>query len=519
MKQMKNKIWIACIFLLASSCFEDQGNYIYSEINEVIISGIEELYEVEMSADTLIISPKLTTGPTSEYEYLWITIPISEAKDKFAPMEDVDTIGREKDLKLFLLDIFPGDFKVNYKVTDKNTGVVSQFNFKITIFSAFNRGWYILKENNNRVDMDFVMFDGRRVDNVLKTQNGYDLEGEAKSVSFLEKGFNVNISEGEKPEDNIKTLVVCTGKDMKYIRYNNMKYYMGYEEAFFVKPEEKNPVLYVSATSGIQVLNAGKIHTMRAPNASSHDGFLSETVLGPQGSDYQMAGFLADGVMGAMYFDEISSSFVWVRSGNSEMTTYSKLANPKANGVFYPSGNLNCDLLYMGCKKALVESTVAVLKEKTLEGKVKVALTNPLIMLTYFSPFTKVIDIPEHMKMSHGTCFSQHRVYWHLYYAVDQNKWMNFDIENETEMLMHSFPEGETITYITHAGLYIREGYNVDKILVATEKDNQYKVYFFKLESGVPVLLEDETLHGEGKVGDIFYAFPINMTGAEMPDF
>ena len=51
---------VFCILLIA--CFEDKGNYDYTELNVPVIEGIhtQEWYEKFANVDTLRINPKIT---------------------------------------------------------------------------------------------------------------------------------------------------------------------------------------------------------------------------------------------------------------------------------------------------------------------------------------------------------------------------------------------------------------------------------------------------------------------------
>ncbi|MDD4618954.1 MAG: hypothetical protein PHO51_07355, partial [Bacteroidales bacterium] len=62
---MKKKIdlLIASVFvvlMLTVSCISDLGNYTYSDINEIKISGINDEYNVNMGIENLKISPQIT---------------------------------------------------------------------------------------------------------------------------------------------------------------------------------------------------------------------------------------------------------------------------------------------------------------------------------------------------------------------------------------------------------------------------------------------------------------------------
>ena len=43
------------------SCVEDEGNYSYTELNEITIEGLEESYNVLQKLDTIKIQPKITS--------------------------------------------------------------------------------------------------------------------------------------------------------------------------------------------------------------------------------------------------------------------------------------------------------------------------------------------------------------------------------------------------------------------------------------------------------------------------
>lgn len=72
-----NNILLNILFLAAflsfASCYDDKGNYSYSEINQVTISFDEEIYEVGRYME-LEITPNVTFSMNSdhEYEYLWV---------------------------------------------------------------------------------------------------------------------------------------------------------------------------------------------------------------------------------------------------------------------------------------------------------------------------------------------------------------------------------------------------------------------------------------------------------------
>lgn len=69
------KIYILPLLALGlASCVEDEGNYNYTDLNEVTIGGVEESYSVMSRVGRLQINPELTAtldNNPDDYEYHW----------------------------------------------------------------------------------------------------------------------------------------------------------------------------------------------------------------------------------------------------------------------------------------------------------------------------------------------------------------------------------------------------------------------------------------------------------------
>lgn len=53
---MKNLIYIIGMLFLAAACYDDKGNYDYSEINEISVE-LPESYGLRLTDTTLVIRP------------------------------------------------------------------------------------------------------------------------------------------------------------------------------------------------------------------------------------------------------------------------------------------------------------------------------------------------------------------------------------------------------------------------------------------------------------------------------
>lgn len=56
---MKNLIYIIGMLFLAAACYDDKGNYDYSEINEISVE-LPESYGLRLTDTTLVIRPVIS---------------------------------------------------------------------------------------------------------------------------------------------------------------------------------------------------------------------------------------------------------------------------------------------------------------------------------------------------------------------------------------------------------------------------------------------------------------------------
>ncbi len=99
---MKRYLLMALAIVSAASCSRDLGNYDYRNLDEPVISGIEENIE-RLTQEQLAISPVITGGLSEDsYDYEWKTI------DKNGESEGI-IIGQEKNLDYKVI-LSPGEY-------------------------------------------------------------------------------------------------------------------------------------------------------------------------------------------------------------------------------------------------------------------------------------------------------------------------------------------------------------------------------------------------------------------------
>lgn len=127
--------------IVFNSCTKDLGNYEYTDVNILSISGIQSSYSVRTNVDTLRINPVLKAtmdeGDTTRYEYLWILQNIDKLND---------TISTSRNL-VFPVFLAPINHMLLYRVLDKKTGIVSAASSSIAVGTPFSRGLLIMGED------------------------------------------------------------------------------------------------------------------------------------------------------------------------------------------------------------------------------------------------------------------------------------------------------------------------------------------------------------------------------------
>lgn len=146
-------IILVVISLIFLSCYEDKGNYIYKEINEIKIEGLKSEVKYRM-IDSLNINPiiKSSMSDNQSYTYEWTATKL-DGKLGFESKPIV--IGQEKNLKYFV-DLPIGKYFIALNVKDNANGLIWSNRINLTVSSSTYRGWMILSDNEGKVKLDMI---------------------------------------------------------------------------------------------------------------------------------------------------------------------------------------------------------------------------------------------------------------------------------------------------------------------------------------------------------------------------
>lgn len=150
MKQTKLYSLIAALFLLASSCYKDKGNYTYDELHKVKILFEHGGFISPRTNDTLHIRPRLI--------YLGDTVMAASVKESFSftwycNNEEIST---EADLDYPVRELTGLRPYVKLKVVNKADQSTFLEGFTVDAIPVYLTGWVVLSKKNNRGILSFI---------------------------------------------------------------------------------------------------------------------------------------------------------------------------------------------------------------------------------------------------------------------------------------------------------------------------------------------------------------------------
>lgn len=139
-------IWLGIILLSVVSCYDDEGNYDYHDINEITFGDVNTTYNVLLNIDTLKIDAlvEMSTGDktdASRFQCAWIISPINTSNQK-------DTISTERVLNYFI-SLAPNTYDLYLKIWDKKTDVHWKKKFTVIVGTPYSRGIMLIGEDVN----------------------------------------------------------------------------------------------------------------------------------------------------------------------------------------------------------------------------------------------------------------------------------------------------------------------------------------------------------------------------------
>lgn len=472
--------------LLAAACNKDNSTGASKAIPAVNVSGLKDTFNVFTHKDFLQVTPVVEHA--SDFDYYWTLFSAN-----FTPGQGLvkaDTLARTKDLNYEVLQD-PGPYMLVFNVKDKNTGVTKFFNMTVNITTLTMNGWYLVKDNGGKTDMDFIHSTGR-IDNWIANFNGgKSLDGNAVKAVFS-PGFKIS------PASPVlfNTLMVVSSNDAAVYRVDNGSMVMNYDNMFFTKPAVRKPqaVFQPIATQNLGFINDGKAYNLVKGTLFSNLPVNYNNVV-----YNNLSPITASVAMDLGWNQTTKSIFCYSGSYFTELKA--------ANGGNRLQ-NMNADLQWLAGYTGN-RSVALMLFRNPLDTGYLFKLDAHYGPLSGSGTMILATDTlkPQHSLMSASVIGGNYDIDL-LYYAVGDKIYMT-DVASLQENLQFALPAGETVTCIQHIKypqpLTTGPG-TVNYIAIATYKGGRYKVYLHTISgTGTISALPQANFEGDGRVSTVIY--------------
>ena len=507
---MKNKILnllgVVMALMFFQSCYEDEGNYDYTELSAIEIEGIETSYVKRKLVDTLSIPVTINTEYNhDDLKYTWFIY--DESKVNYIDAVPVDTISREKDLN-YLVAAEPGNYVLTLRVenTDNQYAVYKSVSLQVT--TQFSQGFYILKETaDGNTDLDFCSTNMEMGPDIFANTKGGALKGKPEILSQMMDHPYIDPATSSRTYGH--AIGITTSEDLCMLRTSDLATIHTGESMFYGGLESTPRRLARGYQSGLYFSEDG-IYVMPVGKAGS--GILGVPKWAGRNVKWVAYDNFHQMTSGFICFDENNGDFIFI----STMSSSGSLATYKGDAAEYQPNGITDKCLFMGMSyfgdRLTVKNTAYAVFEAT-DGTKRLYKLRHAATSAPANPIQSVKVIDGSMKMSKATAFSVCAFDAPLMYFLADGKvyYYSFQDESEKEITLPGIGADETIYYVANkywASLYANYSHNRDWLVVGTTTgNNDYKLYFYKISGGTPDGEPMYVMSGTGKVADVQYMY------------
>lgn len=467
--KMKKFAIIALALLAAAGCNKYEGSE-FAPLAEITITGVDDATWQVLKP--VRVEPTITgLDPADDYRYTWTAFNVANGAGR-------DTLSREHTLA-FTPTFIPGQkMRLVFEVTNTRTGVSHYAASVVQTSTAIARGWFVLKDEGGKTDLDIVLPDGSLMENMVLTATGRQLEGKAVEIIFQPEYMYKN--DAGLFRDDKKAWHLLSDRDMLTLDYTNLGVLKTFDQQFFLPVEGCAPqdIALGGSSRGWYVaaylMNNNRIHCFTGMNMHGSqfeggkllpDAFTAEPRLHPA----MIAHCYPDG--NALVWDDANKSFFLALSNSIRLT---------------PITELTADTVeWMGQQSAINSSNYVqgwVLSQKGGAW----FLSN-----VAFRQGATMFVVASHTEIGVGRKF----LVADVREAHGDGSYIWFGAGNElcyyqltgtdatsTEKLLHIFAPGEQITRITHLP-------DEQSLAVLTSVGGDWKLYVFGLQPATGDLL------------------------------
>lgn len=433
LKKIQTQVALIVLLTLSYSCVNDEGNYNYTDINELNVTGLEETYTVytgEHLKLTQSLNPTKDDGSDpNRYSYEWIAV--TSTKITIATTKDFDG----------LVKLPPAKYAIYYSVKDAVTGVTWRPKpFTLNVVSSIYQGWLVIGEADGKPRLDMVsiipgIVEPRIITDVLDAAgSALKLGGKAVDVECFGSAISTSTAYGIYVTSTETGTARIDPDSFAWAQTQNIAYESvggGFDTNFgvdFMKSPSSGENMIYSKGNIYSYYKAGQVRYG-----------LPQNILETETKTFYAAPFIADNqtVFGPpVFFDRDARRFVRYNLYKGNCSTMPPVTG---SDTVLDWNNTNCDLVFMTTSNFNNYENFAVLKNIST-GKFYLLRFNKALTQTYYK---EILNAPDFDK---ATKFAVSPDSGYLFYAVG-GKLYEYDNGTQSAKLMVN-KGSEEITYL-----------------------------------------------------------------------
>lgn len=480
------------------ACIDDKGNYDYSDADEIFpvqIEGMDEDITVSQGA-VLKITPTVVNDDPSRYSYSWI---ITE-KETAGALPKKWIVADTKDLE-YTVGLDVNTYLLNFEVYDQAKDVYRRKEITMTVSaSPVGAGYYVLKNDGDEADFDFINNSGTIYTNLLKPM-GARPKGIAKDMAYQSgRYYHVQYSSEGKATTLINqyAFFITTDQDVRTYNAKTLKLFKTFEDQFYTVPDVVSPVRVVVCNSGNDlIMNNCKVHSIYG--MSSNIGKFGAEKVGV----YSLyPGIVRAGYSDAIVFDMTDRSFYKASTMTTSLSPIKEVSLDDGSTVSF--SKMDYEPLCMEYIDFSWDTRAYIVMKNVNTGAGALARVSG-----DSENFVSFKSIPSGSHLMEASLLAPSLTSDFLYFATpNSNKvysYENAEGLQSPEKVILEYPEGETVAYVKHC-CYTGKGIN--KLGVLTNTSKGWKLYLYDLigESNPEINSEPTAVYeGEGTGRFIMY--------------
>lgn len=482
----------ACCFL--SSCYEDEGNYAYSELPrfEVDSTLVKKAISITQFERLQIPSNLVYGGNKADLDFSWSVYrydPSSYGENVADTIATTENFDQEITLQ-------PNKYTLEFCATNRNNGLKSKMRYVLTVESYSGAGLMVFYSKGDHCDVDIVK---------TKTLIG------SYSQSSVKRNFYTFISSNPKLTGNpiaisckSDYLVLVTDKGAVNTSANDFSVIRNFDDLFWNAPSVRKPQGFntIYSYEGHVLVNDGGVYSL----LPRHIQPVYRDALAMVDDEYYASpytGYIFG--MGIMAYDKLKSRFI-------ACDLWSGQFKQASNGQLRDLGMTQLGLMRGITMAGGVNYLYSFMKEKADDSKRHLLLISAGRTETNLS-LVNDFDISNLPEIQSAQNYAVSELSPVFYYSTQRSIYLcPFSIDQKTvakpDAPEWTSPDGEDITHMwlfNISGIDLPESASHKYMLVSTYDGAQGRLYILKTDMATGRITSEpiEVFDGFGKIGGV----------------